>query len=33
MLRAAVYHKPYGNYVYPVDKDQLFLRLRAKKGD
>ena len=33
MLESAVYHIPYHNYAYPVNKDTLCIKLRAKKGD
>ncbi|WP_299739246.1 glycoside hydrolase family 13 protein [Rossellomorea sp. y25] len=33
MLREAVYHRPKGNYAYPLDHDTLQFRIRTKRND
>lgn len=33
MFKEAIFHQPYNNYAYPVDKDKLFVQIRVKKGE
>ena len=33
MLKEAILHKPNGVFAYPVDDNELFVQLKAKKGD
>ena len=33
MLKEAIYHSPQGSFAYPVGDNELFVQLKAQKGD